>query len=67
MIRVIYNKSNGDILAVAHPNQDSQGMLQQYSNAEIITMPNTLNLDRFEGYVIDLNSMTLIRRPKLTE
>jgi hypothetical protein len=63
MITVIYDKTTGTILAVAHPNQDSQGMFAQYSNADIITLPNSLGLDRFEGYIIDLETKTMCRRP----
>lgn len=65
MITIIYEKHTGAISAVAFPNQDSQGMAEQYDNVAMITIPNTLGLYRFNGYKIDLETLTLVKRPSL--
>jgi hypothetical protein len=65
MITIIYKKDSGAIMAVALPNQDSQGMAEQYANVDMITMSNDLELYRFEGYSIDLETLTLVKRPRL--
>jgi hypothetical protein len=67
MITIIYEKNTGGIMAVALPNQDSQGIADQYDNVAMITMPNTQELYHFNGYKIDLETLTLVKRLRLPE
>ena len=60
MITIIYKKDTGAIMAVVYPNQDSQGIFEQYANVEMITIPNELNIYRFERYKIDITTKTLV-------